>query len=233
MKYKIVLSMICFFTLYGTAQADPRTQQCTDSGGQWNAGFGACIYAPGTMDCGGKPAFAGQTCSCGAGGCTVTGQRSAHAVRPTESAKPVNDLELLNGVQRAVVSGNANTPTGTLDNQGEIDGVYDCNVTLTSGGVTGAPFNATISVNGHADGSEVMTIQATKVSNPQFYGYGSGMVGDIDAVTFHGTNSFKQPFSLTSAYASSTGGAALDQLTLTGTYAISATQTANLACTAK
>ena len=144
------------------------------------------------------------------------------------SGRAVTDPELLNRAQPRAAS----APAGTLDNQGEIDGVYACTVTLTTNGVTGAPFNATISVNGHADGSEELLVAAESATQ-QLSGYGAGMIGDVDDMTFHGTNSFNQPFTLKAAYASSTGGKTDDELTLNGTFGISPAQTANLNCMAK
>jgi len=155
--------------------------------------------------------------------------RSFTPGKTVHQGKPVQAPELLNRSRSTSPPPGGN---GRLDNQGELDGVYACSVTFVTDGVVGAPFNATISLNGHADGEQVLLVAAETRTQP-FFGYGSGMIGDVDDSTFHGTNSFNQPFSLKAAYASSTGTAVDDELTLTGTYGISSSQTANLSCVAK
>ncbi len=213
---------ICMFALCGTAKADPQITECLNAGGNWIGGGNGCAWPPGSGTCGNQRFYRGQTCSCGGGGCTVTGPRTGD--------RAISDPQLLNLAKRSVLPSTGNK--GALDNHGEIDGVYSCNASIADSGTAGAPFHATVSINGHADGSSVILVAAESKAQP-LYGYGNGKIGDIDGHSFHGTTSFNQPFAMKASYLSSTGGKALDEIALSGTFGLSATRMANLTCIAK
>jgi hypothetical protein len=110
----------------------------------------------------------------------------------------------------------------TLNNDGEIDGDYTCNVTIAGG----TPFTATIAVDGHANGEEELIV-AAEASTQQLWGTGNG---SLSGTTFSGTTSFAKPFNLTVGFVDSKGTGTYDQLTLNGTFGL-ASQVATLSCT--
>jgi len=130
------------------------------------------------------------------------------------------------------VTNRSTRPIGTtppaMDNNGLIDGVYQCHVTLN--GVTS---ESIISINGKANGTHIYAVgEITPGSNGKaggkFYGWG---LGTINAAGYTGQtwNGFPFSFGLLGLDDAAHSGR-YDTLRITGQVKVNATETATLVC---